>query len=126
MFIAEAAPLLARCARGLDADSARALASVATGVAGLLASKKALEPEAKAAAGLKTMVAALVLVDRANKTAGGAFCRASGVDAAKCVAAINKRARSPEEARALLSVVQYTTINYAAHASSAVRSGVEG
>ena len=116
--------MMARAARDVDAAGAKALAALAAGCVVLLAQPKARPPPEAIVKCLDAATAALVLVDLANKTAGGAFGAASGLPAAKVCAAIKKRA-PPADAQRLLGVVQYATHHYAAHASSAVRSIVE-
>ena len=123
MFIAQAAPMLARCATGLGPDALKALAALASGCAQCLNGKKL--PDALAPKCLNVMVAAVVLLDLASKAPGGAFGAGSGLNVAKVAAAVKKRA-APDAAARLLSTLQYTTRNYAQHASSAVRAAVEG
>jgi len=123
MFIAQASPMLAAAAGAVDAPGAKALGALAAGCAQALQGKKLGDGAASKCC--RAMVAALVLVDLANKTPGGAFGGAGGCQVAKCVAAIKKRA-APGDAPKLLSAVQYTTRNYGQHASAAVRTAVEG
>jgi len=123
MFIAQASPMLAAAAGAVDAPGAQARGARAAGCAPARHGKKLGDDAASKCC--RAMVAALVLVDLANKTPGGAFGGAGGCQVAKCVAAIKKRA-APGDAPKLLSAVQYTTRNYGQHASAAVRTAVEG
>ena len=81
MFVAQASPMAARAAKEVDAEVARALAAFAAGGVVLLAQSKKPLKKALVVPCLDACTAALVLVDLAGKTPGGAFGPASGVPA---------------------------------------------